>query len=91
MRLLWSPEARRDLAAQISFISERDTAAAERVSNAVESRAEWLMQWPGAGQRTGGGTGRSFVVRSTQLIVIYSATIDTITILRVRHTRQNWR
>ena len=88
---IWTRQARVELARQTDYVAGFDPAAAERINDRVERRADWLAAFPHAGARIGRGRARTFRVLRTPLTLIYEPFGDTVLILRIVHAAQNWR
>ena len=88
----WSVAARRDFRDQIEWLSDRNTAAAGRVADAIEGSIVLLRQMPRMG-RVGRVAGtRELVVPRTPYIVVYrlEGEQDQIIVVRILHTSRKW-
>jgi toxin ParE1/3/4 len=86
MILIWSPQAKRDLAALFAYIAEDNAAAAHRIASRIAGSVEQLVSHPSIG-RPGRVPGtRELVVAATPYIVPYRVRGQEIEILRVYHS-----
>jgi toxin ParE1/3/4 len=86
MILIWSPLAKRDLAALFAYVAEDNTAAAHRIASRIAESVEQLVSHPSIG-RPGRVPGtRELVVAATPYIVPYRVRGQEIEILRVYHS-----
>lgn len=89
MNLIWTPSARLDLREIISFVTERNVSAADRLGGLIERAAESLAAHPSIG-RPGRIPGtREFVVHPNY-ILIYEVSRDQLTVIAVLHARQQY-
>lgn len=86
--LVWRAEARADLVAIITYIAERNIAAAERLRAAIVHTAELLPDHPFI-HRPGRVTGTREAVVHPNYILIYRVA-EQIEILAVLHARQQY-
>ena len=89
MRLIWSPEARRDLDEAWSFLAERSCPNADKVYARVEERAAQLIHFPLIGRPVLGPAIRDLFVPDVQYVIAYRIEADAIRVLRVWSTRQD--
>lgn len=87
-RVIWRAEARNDARAIIDFISDRNPAAAERLSDLFEQTAERLPEHPYI-YRPGRVPGTREAVVHPNYILVYRVG-DAIEILAVLHARQRY-
>lgn len=85
----WTPIAQRDLRRQFSYWIRVDARIAAELMAAIASKAEWLARFPGTGAPFG-SRARKSLVENTPFLIIYRPSGDTVEILRVRHTSENW-
>ena len=82
--------AKRSRASQIAYVAERNPQAALDMANAIRVATDRLVTYARMG-RPGRVPGtRELVVPQTPYIVIYEIKGDTVRILRVLHSAQNW-
>ncbi len=91
MKLRWTRPALADLIEAQAFIAQDDPQAAQQVAQRVWEAASNLRDNPDIG-RPGHVTGtREWVVARTPYLIVYRTKGDTVEILRVWHTRRDWR
>ena len=84
--LVWRAEARADLVEIITYIADRNPAAAERLTAAIEHMAERLPEHPFV-HRSGRVAGTREAVVHPNYIVVYRVG-EAIEVLAVLHARQ---
>ncbi|MBB5685797.1 type II toxin-antitoxin system RelE/ParE family toxin [Sphingobium boeckii] len=89
LRLVWRDRALADLEAAISYISDRNIAAAERLQMLIEHCAEGLPAHPFL-YRPGRVEGTREAVVHPNYIVIYRVTTEAIEITSVVHARRQY-
>ena len=89
MRLIWDDRARADLAGILSYIADRNPAAAERLEEAIGRTLEFLTINPFMYRRGRIPLTREAVVHPNY-IVIYRVEDELIIITRVLHARQKY-
>jgi addiction module RelE/StbE family toxin len=89
LRLSWRETARTSLRSIISYISERDEAAADRLLARIMACSERLPEFPYI-HRTGREPGTRELVITPNYILVYRVTADAIEVLNVLHTRQQY-
>jgi addiction module RelE/StbE family toxin len=89
LRLAWRDTARASLRLIISYISEHDEAAADRLLARIMACAERLPQFPYM-HRTGRVPGTREAVITPNYVLVYRVTGETIEVLNVLHTRQQY-
>ena len=91
MRLLWLPEAVKDLERLYEFLLEKNPSAAERVIQAIDGGARKLPAFPEIGRSMGDETGnRELLVPfgAGAYVLRYRIHEDTVIIIRVWHSRE---
>lgn len=89
LSLVWTEAALDDLDAIMTFIGEENLAAAERLQSAIEACAERLPECPFM-YRTGRVPGTREAVVHPNYLLIYEVHIDTVEVMRVVHSRQEY-
>ncbi len=90
MKLVWSALALNDRIGHFNYIAGDSVAAAIKVDDAIEAKAEKLTDFPENG-RPGRVSGtRELVITGLPYILIYSIRGDDVFILRVLHGAQQW-
>ncbi|HEX8214839.1 MAG TPA: type II toxin-antitoxin system RelE/ParE family toxin [Allosphingosinicella sp.] len=89
LTLVWRASARDDLKAIVTFIAERDEAAAARLGDAIQSCAERLPDHPFL-YRPGRVAGTREAVVHPNYILVYRVTAEAIEIVNVVHARQTY-
>ncbi len=87
MRLVWSPEARRQIHEIWHYIALDDPAAADRMVTRLVMAVEKLLRFPHLG-RPGREGSRELVVSGTQFVVVYRVAEEEIKIGSVVHGAQ---
>jgi len=85
----WSDAARADIKGILRYISDDNPYAAKELKDEIEAKTSELTQFPKMykiGRKPGT---REMIIRSNY-IVIYAVNTDIITILRVKHSAQQW-
>lgn len=88
-RLEWKKRARLDLLEIVGYIAQDNPENAEKLADEIESKIESLQEHPKlcrAGRKRGT---REFVAHPNYLVV-YRIQGETVEILRVKHTAQQW-
>lgn len=73
----------------VAFIQRESPRAASKVQLAVERTIDSLAVFPNRGRQGKLKGTREIVVRGAPYVVAYTATDDMVTVLRIRHTRQD--
>jgi plasmid stabilization system protein ParE len=81
--IVWSAEARANLIAIRSYVSEFNPRAAERLAEALIETVESLAEMPDRGRSVGRGRRELAAVRP--YLIRYRVETDRVLILRVRH------
>lgn len=89
MLVNWADEAREDLATIIRYIARRNPDAAERLGAMIERAAERIPLHPYI-YRPGRVADTRETVVHPNYIIIYRVTGETVEILSVLHTRQQY-
>jgi addiction module RelE/StbE family toxin len=88
MQVEWQPEARAELLKILDYISDRNLAAADRLSQAIEGATVTLAQHPHL-YRIGRAPGTREMVVHPNYLIIYQV-VGRINILSVLHARQEY-
>lgn len=89
LKLVWRVDALSDLTTIIGYIAERNVPAAERLQAAIETCAERLPDHPFL-FRPGRVDGTREAVVHPNYILIYRVTTETVEIVSVVHSRQQY-
>lgn len=89
LTLIWRESARSDLRGIISYIAERNAAAAERLQAAIEACADALPSHPSL-YRPGRVAGTREAVVHPNYILIYRVTDEAIEVVNMVHARQEY-
>ena len=84
-----SKPAAADLRSAVAFIQHESPRAANRVRLAVERTVDSLADFPNRGREGQLRGTREIVVRGAPYVVAYAVTDEVVTVLRIRHTRQD--
>ncbi|RKP49358.1 type II toxin-antitoxin system RelE/ParE family toxin [Trinickia fusca] len=88
-RLEWRPLAEADLFEIVEYIGEDNPDAALELLQKIHSKAEALRSRPTL-YRVGRVRGTREMVVHRNYVVFYRANDEAVTILRVKHARQQW-
>jgi addiction module RelE/StbE family toxin len=91
IRLVWSPAARRDVAAIAAFVLAHDGLATRKVVVAIRTRAEMLIDHPRIGEPMDLLDLRKLSISGYPYVLIYRVVGNTVQIVRIRHTAEDWR
>jgi addiction module RelE/StbE family toxin len=89
MKLVWRAAALDDLETIISYIADRNPAAAQRLHAEIEGCAEVLRNHP-LSHRPGRVKGTREAIVHPNYILIYEVGSDLVTITAVVHSRQQY-
>lgn len=90
MKLIWSPQALRDLAAVHATISQDDPTAARAVIGRILSLIERLPTTPHLGRPGRVAGTRELVIPRTPFIVPYRVSATAVEVARVYHAARRW-
>lgn len=91
MRLVWSPEAIRDLASLRAYVAQDNPRAAQRMALHVVRNVETLLSKNPSMGRPGRVSGtRELVIPKTPFVVPYRVQAGMIQILRIYHGARRW-
>jgi plasmid stabilization system protein ParE len=90
-RCQWSHSATRDLQAIRTYLADFAEELADHQVDQLVLAGRWLADHPNAGAALGFGAWRKWRPRGTRQVLIYVPDEDGVTILRVRHERNDWR
>lgn len=85
--ILWKTEAQEDLTAILTYIAQRNQAAALQLYNDIDSAISQLPLHPHL-YRTGRVVGTRELLAHPNYVVVYRVDANAIEILAVMHTRQ---
>ena len=88
-RLEWKKQARHDLIKIVEYIAEDNPDAADKLADDIEGKAQGLRERPEL-YRAGRKRGTREMVVHPNYIVIYRVRKESVEILRVKHTAQQW-
>ena len=88
-KLEWSAFSRDDLMSIVEYIAKDNLDAAQRVFNDIRNKTEHLRDFPQMG-RVGRITGTRELVVLGNYIIVYQQQQETIQILRVMHSAQQF-
>ncbi len=89
LRLLWASSALRDLHQIIGYIADRNLPAVERLQGLIENAAEHLPAHPFL-HRPGRVPGTREAVVHPNYILVYRVGAETVEVLAVVHSRQQY-
>jgi toxin ParE1/3/4 len=91
MRLVWSPEAIRDLASLRAYVAQDNPRAAQRMALHFVRNVETLLSENPSMGRPGRVSGtRELVIPKTPFVVPYRVQAGTIQTLRIYHGARRW-
>jgi toxin ParE1/3/4 len=82
-RVIWSPQALRDLDLILGYVSQFDSAAAVRIVNALVDAGDSLEAFPNRGRL--GTHGRRELPSVPPYVIRYAVAGEDVTILTVQH------
>ena len=89
MKVVWRPHATADRARIMDYIAQDNPAAALELDLEFEAKADPLPKHPKL-YKPGRMKGTREIVVRSNYVMVYMIEGDTITILRVLHTAQQW-
>jgi toxin ParE1/3/4 len=89
LKLSWSAQAISQLDAIAAYIDQYNPAAADALVERVEACAERLTEYPFM-YRVGRVSGTRDALAHPNYLLVYRVTADSVEILRVLHTRQQY-
>lgn len=90
MRIRWTPAAADDLESIANYLFEKTPENAARLIREIYSAPSSLVRFPGSG-RVGKMAGtRERVVSGLPYIIVYQVKVETLDILRILHSSQEW-
>ena len=89
-RAAWTTRAQADVARLDDYFASRDPDYADRVGRLAIKAADFLAEFPFAGEQVSPDHRRWHVARTSYLL-IYRVLPDSVEILRVRNEREHWR
>lgn len=90
-RVEWTDAAIQDLQSIRDYLSDFDPAAARATVRKLVLSARWLCDYPYAGPLIGYGKWRKWKPKGQRYIPIYQPVSSGLSIVRVRHERNDWR
>ncbi len=87
--VVWRSRARQDYRAIIDYISDRNTAAAERMADLFDRTVECLSDHPDM-YRPGRVSGTREAVMHPNYVMVYRVIETSIEITAIQHTRQQY-
>jgi addiction module RelE/StbE family toxin len=90
VKLVWSALALNDRIGLFDYIAGDSVAAAIRVDDAIEAKAEQLTEFPESGRPGRVSETRELVIPGLPYILIYNLRGEDVFILRVLHGAQQW-
>lgn len=90
MKLRISGRARQDIARIDRWLAAIDGDLSGAAQDAIADRIEQLRDNPATGSPIGGNT-RKIIERRFGYVILYRVDGETLTILRIRHAREDWR
>jgi plasmid stabilization system protein ParE len=90
VNVVWLPAAETTRDRQLDYVAERNPTAAVRLGDAIARSVARLGERPYLGRMGRVAGTRELVVPRTPFIVIYRIETETVLILRVLHSSQNY-
>ncbi|WP_439545424.1 type II toxin-antitoxin system RelE/ParE family toxin [Sandarakinorhabdus sp.] len=90
MKLRISADARRDLSRIDRWLGSIDGDLGGLAQDAIADRIELVLTNPAIGSPVPGGR-RKIIERRFGYVILYSHNNESVTILRIRHAREDWR
>jgi len=90
LKLKWTRRALQQLTNAQDYISQNNPTAAKQIATRIVDATQLLLTQPMMG-RKGRVTGTyEWVVKQTPYLIVYTTNDNTLQILRVIHSKQNW-
>ena len=90
MRVLFAPDALRELRDHLTYVRERNPEAARNQRRVLFAAIDQLETLPHIG-RPGRVPGtRELVITGTPYLAVYEVTVRAVRVLHIHHGRQNW-
>ena len=90
LKLKWTRRALQQLTNAQDYISQDNPTAAKQIATRIVDATQLLLTQPMMG-RKGRVTGTyEWVVKQTPYLIVYTTNDNTLQILRVIHSKQNW-
>lgn len=90
MTVVWTPRATDELDSIVEFIGADSPDSAVRVAETILGQVEYLTRLPRMGRRGDLSGTRELVFAPLPYIAVYRIDNETVYILHVRHTSQEW-
>jgi len=90
MTIIWARPARDSFISHMEYLTDRTPAAARRVSSAILESIRILQSSPFIGRPGRWPDTRELIIEKFPYIVACRIHVDSIEILYIHHTRQNW-
>ncbi len=90
MKLIWTKRALRQLENAQDYIAQDNPTAANEVATRIAEAAYLLLTQPKMGRKGRVTDTFEWVVKQTPYLIAYVIEEDTLQILRVIHSKQNW-
>ncbi len=90
-RIIWSGPARRDLDQVALYYEPIDPDYADRLTTTAVEAGRWLAGHPSAGTLIAASDIRKWRVARTPYVLLYRASPETLRVLRLIHTAQDWK
>lgn len=88
--IIWAPSARSDLNRITAWLDEnRDAQTCADTLEAIQRRAEFLMDFPRGGRPLGDGK-RLLRIIGTPYLIVYRLSDTQTEVVRVHHEREDW-
>ena len=90
MRVMFAPDALRELRDHLTYVRERNPEAARNQRRILFAAIDQLEALPHIG-RPGHVPGtRELVITGTPYLAVYEVTVRAVRVLHIHHGRQNW-
>ena len=90
MKLVWLEDAAASLDLDYDYLAARNPRAARLVFTRIVATARRLREYPNTGRPGRVEEARELVVSGTPYVIVYRVLADTVEVLRVFHTSQDW-
>ena len=90
MSIEWLPLARTNRFGQLDYIAQANPLAAISQDEQIERQVNMLLQHPQMGRQGRKKGTRELVISRTPFVVVYRVQADTIQIIRLLHTSQQY-
>lgn len=89
-KVIWTDYATDNLESALAYIAVDDPAAASRIGKKIRTAIDWVAYFPFLGRETASLLIRHLVIPKTNFVLAYKVGEDSIRILALFHTSQEF-